>query len=569
MAPSSRKDNLEHEALNYIKLGTLVQRERPPETAAAIEEILSKNIPVEEKIKEIELVDGVPAPPVTSPPASRPYLSRPRDGGTDEEIIPRKPKQSVLAAARRRAKMIADIEATGVMDYLFKERRNVKKGAAGNLLLRPRLLSVEFREESARTLIERLQRETLPALDASLDLILAEGWRFLTKADYNLVALLRRLSASTARLIPSKLSPRWPQAAKGMYSLGIAFLPFRMEPGRAAAALSAVGTALAKLNYDGESLELARKHVIHLLQDGGPPACLQDLLLASAMVKARRFLSIGSLTKSDAGMLSSVEEFDCSNEVQDAIDVRIAELLEHLSELDETDKEAQQVRAFVKTDEAGDIDFLPLISFYEKGKTGGGSWDKDSDKLPVLVYNLVERFTAAAKPMADAESRRAGQGDSLGTALSYELSRLSVLEEKLRRLAPDCPIFPWARFMGIKSKALRATTVEAEAAALASEAADHFAACGRILSAALLGADPDGGTESGADARFMERLAERERMAGTTSAAYLAAFKLQDPAVVAIIKNERKVKDKIANLRAEFERLADAETFRAAITGTA
>ena len=409
MAPSSRKDNLEHEALNYIKLGTLVQRERPPETAAAIEEILSKNIPVEEKIKEIELVDGVPAPPVTSPPASRPYLSRPRDGGTDEEIIPRKPKQSVLAAARRRAKMIADIEATGVMDYLFKERRNVKKGAAGNLLLRPRLLSVEFREESARTLIERLQRETLPALDASLDLILAEGWRFLTKADYNLVALLRRLSASTARLIPSKLSPRWPQAAKGMYSLGIAFLPFRMEPGRAAAALSAVGTALAKLNYDGESLELARKHVIHLLQDGGPPACLQDLLLASAMVKARRFLSIGSLTKSDAGMLSSVEEFDCSNEVQDAIDVRIAELLEHLSELDETDKEAQQVRAFVKTDEAGDIDFLPLISFYEKGKTGGGSWDKDSDKLPVLVYNLVERFTAAAKPMADAESRRAFQ----------------------------------------------------------------------------------------------------------------------------------------------------------------
>ena len=352
MADPSRKEALEREALAYIQLGTLVQRPRPEEKSEAVAKVLAESLPVAEKIRRIERIDaGAPVedkkpaaasqskapPPPTGPapagaasgpaPASRaPAGSASARAASIQGSALLRKKPSVVAAAKSRARILADIAPTTRLRYIFLEGRELRSKAKGNRFLKPGFFSLEFARDASRFFLEGFRRDLSPILVAALDTTLREGWRFLGKSEYNRFASLRRLVAELADIVPHGVGQDDPGSARRFFNLEVAFLSLRADASSLVEIAAGFDSVLTKLQYPRKMIDEARSAARRLLQNGGPPPCLQDLILAVNMVRSRRYLRIRDLMSFDNAALVSVTEFDCPDDIQDAIDARVAEL---------------------------------------------------------------------------------------------------------------------------------------------------------------------------------------------------------------------------------------------------
>lgn len=607
MSDQSRKDGLEREALFLIQLGNLVQKARSDAQREAVTRILSESGPVEEKIRRIEAVDaGEPDPPPTKkaaqvpaqpagqqPAATQPSVAptgtpppasaKPRKRASADMVDAgpsRRIKTGVAAAARRRAFVHSDVEPCGFFAYLFKERTKIQRDAGAGKFLHANLLGVKLKESTAIAFLERLWRTQAQPLIPALDMTLADGWHFLHKPEYNRVAALRRLAG---KLDPADTEARSIGAGdleRRVQTVALAFLPFRIDSEGASGIVSSIETVLGKLAYPVKELEGVPAAARALLQDGGPPSCLQDLILAVDMRRSRRFLRLSDIVRPEREPLFSFQEFDCSDEVQTAIDDRVAALAEQLAALDKQGEETLKFRAFVRRDQSGNVDYGELLRLYESDPGREISWAKDEDNVMRILLGIVRRLRDTGMPLlASKDPKRRGASTEPRVddpAVEFELSRLSSLATKIERTMTDLPSLSRSRFMGIKAGAVQATSYEAQGAGLVGETGDCCLRLGKrlaeILRAREGGITPEGKPKDRAemaveaaitakDGQSLEMLAFRERLSSLASAAYLAALYFQEPTLNAALKNERKIEDQRRSILAEVERLADSETF--------
>jgi hypothetical protein len=580
----SKKEALEHEAQNYIRLGTLVRRARPDERAEAVAQVLADNLSIDEKIRRIERIDATrPASEARKPNAS------PKAAPSLAPSLVRS-KQTVIAAARRRSRIKANLVASTFMQYLLRESAEIRKRAKGNSLLKAGLFSVAMNEAAAREFLERAKKELVPVLLAALETTLREAWRFLRKSEYNRIAGFSRLVNELNSLELLHISPRDPSAPRRLFPLESAFLLFRAEPSSPADLVTSLDEVLGKLSYPNHESEEAYSSARRILQNGGPPVCLQDFILAFNMVRSRRYLSIVDLMKVEAGPLLSLNEFDCSEGIQDKIDAHIASLLERLEKLGEDSEKVQRLRRFVLRDKDGNIDYSPLAAAYSSSGDGGPSWERDQDNAILVATVLAERLIGHIIPVIGgappgAEPAKPGSQQAPpkpvqvpvnaprvdDRALVYRVSLMQNVASKLRRMLAILPSLPQVRFTAIKVRAIQATKFDAEGAALIGEAADLFYMIGSRLADLLLSSDlfpvevaddPPAAPKAGLPS--LDNIALRQVLSSAATIAYLAALRFQESTIGAALKNERQAEDQKRDILGEIERIADADTFQEA-----
>lgn len=184
--------------------------------------------------------------------------------------------------------------------------------------------------EAVRLFLEQTKRSQLPLLSAALDVALTDGWRFLRKEQYNLLATLMRLVTELDGLQPQPLSQGYASPSRRLFGIEIAFFTFisyRDAPAVGKDRLFGLEELLPKLSYPEKEGAEALAAGNLLLKNGGPPPCLQDFILALNMVRSRRYLTIADLLRPEGEALVSATEFDCGDDVQDAIDEHVASLL--------------------------------------------------------------------------------------------------------------------------------------------------------------------------------------------------------------------------------------------------
>ena len=287
------------------------------------------------------------------------------------------------------------------------------------------------------------------------------------------------------------------------------------------------------------------------------------------MQRSRRYLRVADLIKPGVDGFLSASEFDCSDEIQDAIDKRIAELMEKLGLLEEESEEMLKLRAFVRRDGGGNIDFGSLPLLYESDRDSKRSYEKDENNIMLLLLGLIERFLAMIGPLTGP----AGENPSL--YIERRRAQLQCLApSKRRRQARDDSLQPSQASLGetlaIKARSAQATKYEAEGAGLVNEAADLFDRSGSRLAELLRSREgiPTGGAHASKPAEnaelSLEQLALRQSLSDATTAAYLVALRFQEPSISVVLKNERQATDQRLSLLDEIGRLADAETYKAA-----
>ena len=570
MADSSKKEALEREALGYIQLGTLVQVSRTEDMAEAVAKVLAEGLSVEEKIRKIKLIDaGLPLAEKEKPnpnPSSR-VVSPAAPAGPAPTMV--RSKQSLATATRIRTHIKADVDPSLFMNYLFREGGAIRSKAKGNRFLKAGLFSVHLENEAARFFVEAFKREESPALMTAVEATLREGWRFLRKMQYNRIAALGKMVSDLVAVGPYDIAAADPPSQRRFFNLEISFLALRADGSSIAEIVAAFEGVLSKLSYPKKAINEARSASRRLLQQGGPPPCLQDLILAVNMQRSRRYLRVADLIKPGVDGFLSASEFDCSDEIQDAIDKRIAELMEKLGLLEEESEEMLKLRAFVRRDGGGNIDFGSLPLLYESDRDSKRSYEKDENNIMLLLLGLIERFLAMIGPLTGP----AGENPSLyieDAALNYNVSRLRNAAAKLETIRSNLPKLPWARYLAIKARSAQATKYEAEGAGLVNEAADLFYRSGSRLAELLRSREgiPTGGAHASKPAEnaelSLEQLALRQSLSDATTAAYLVALRFQEPSISVVLKNERQATDQRLSLLDEIGRLADAETYKAA-----
>ncbi len=590
MNDPGRKETLEREAIAYIKLGTLVQRRRSAERAEQVAQVLAAPIPAEEKIRRIERIDAQPLP-----------TGERRSPTRSPATVPASPsqkrmKESVIAAARHRARRKADIVPATFMKYLFKEGREIRTKAKANTFVKAGFLKITLESEAVRAFLDHTKKKLLPVLSAALEAALKEGWHFLRKEEYNLLASLKRLVADLDGLQLQAEGQGYAPPSRRLFGIEIAFLTFVAYRGASAIGkdrLFGLGEVLSRISYPEKAAEESMAAGGLLIKDGGPPPCLQDFILAVNMVRSRRFLSISDLMRPEGEALVSSSEFDCDDEVQDAIDEHIGSLLVRLDELGEEGEEIMRLRAFVQRNAEGNIDFAPLSAFYEGGEPPKRSWAKDEDNAIVLLAGLTQRFLALIEPLlagpptqaAAPTTARPSPPKAAGAKeapkayeglhvedqeLEYDVSRLRTSLTKLTRLLDSLPSFPASRFQAIRAQAVQATKFEADGVGMLIELTDGFYRIGVKL-ASLLRAREElpqktaeetlAGDSGGAS---LDDLALRSLLSTLVSVSFLTALRFQEPTIVTALKNERQSEDQRRSVLEEIERIADSLTFRIA-----
>ena len=589
MNEPNRKETLEREALGYIQLGTLVQRRRSAERAEQVAQVLALNLPVDEKIRRIERIDAQPLPAGERRSAARSPATVP-DSPSKKRM-----KESVIAAARHRARRKADVIPSTFMKYLLKEGREIRAKAKANAFIKAGIFKLTLESEPVRLFLEQTKRSQLPQLSAALDVALKDGWRFLRKEQYNLLATLKRLVTELDGLQPQPLSQGYASPSRRLFGIEIAFLAFisyRDAPAVGRDRLFGLEELLPKLSFPEKEGAEALAAGNLLLKNGGPPPCLQDFILALNMVRSRRHLTIADLLRPEGEALVSATEFDCGDEVQDAIDDHVASLLVRLDELGQEGEETLRLRAFVRRREDGNVDFAPLESFYESEGAVKRSWEKDGDNVIALVSGLIEEFLSriegllvssgeqrqAASRGADAKAlgqtalgQKADEGFRIDNPeIEYDASRLRTLLTRTGRTMTSLPSLPWARFLAIRAQAVQATKYEADGVGIVIEAADGFYRIGCKLAALLRArAAPaaravEVGIPGLSGEPSLEDLAFRSLLSTLVSASFLAALRLQEPTIGATLKNERQAEDQRRSVLEEIERIADGTTYRIA-----
>jgi len=561
MAEPGTKGDVEREALNYIRLGTLLQKPRAPERAEAVERVFSGNFPVGEKIRRIERIDAGLRPEVEVS-GNAPELS---PDGVGRKGASRT-KESVLAAKRRRIRLKLDPASLSFLQFLFGELGRIKRLAKGNLLLKCGLVSVSLDVEAAHQMLENTKRSLIPPSGKAVSAAIEDGWKFLRKTEYNTLVVLKNALEELSRLDVASMAPRNPVFARRFFAFESAFLPFFAGTSMRETVFSAIDSALRKLSFPEQELKDAINALHRMLAPGGPPSCLQDLVLSVNMVRTKRFLAIGNLVwQGEGGALVSATEFDCPEDIQERIDGHVAELIDRLEKLVEKNEAIMNLRAFVVRKGDGEIEYGPLVRLYEPIDGTSSLYEKDQANVVVFGSHLSDRFLGVASPIL--VGRLTNLDGSVDRSFEYELSRLDVASAKLRRLAFELPGFPRERFTAIKAGALQPTRLEAEGVGLIAElaelllkTAEHLASRLRSREAGALNSTLGAGAVLDSDP-FVAGLNLREALSAIASAAYLGAIRFEEPTILDSLKEERRAEALKRTIVSEIERIADTETF--------
>ena len=379
-----------------LRLDRLAAIPRNSPRAGMVAMVMATELGVVEKIRRIEAIDRsevVEQPPPTKPrgPLLRPPKVSAPYPPTTETSPPMKPPPGPPAEVEE-ARVVRECyqrltrlpPRSSLWNFLFRELP-VLRFSATHLAHDWWPFRFRLTSEAATYLGEDLPRQILPPLERVLALVLREGWKVLTKAEYNLLAGVAQLAAGAreASTTPGRdWKPHW-MAWVPQFPL---VLRFHSTPGAWERLQAAWNRATNQLSVD-ETTRLAGQRSLHSLVSASPDGPgLVPILLSLAMAHRRRSLDLGDLLPLEGGPYWLSLSFDAPPSVQVDIEAAVAKLEAQAENLRQQILEVRRLAYFV-TDE--DV-LTPFLGAPEPETEGG--WT--SLLLSRLLESSVPLFTS-------------------------------------------------------------------------------------------------------------------------------------------------------------------------------
>lgn len=552
------KKLVEEEGSRYIQLGNLITKARSQEERRKVQDVVDSSLAIVEKIRQIEELD------------LQAKAARPKVFVFDAENILKSTKtgKSVAAAAKKRARLKLECNPAGFFQYLFRERKQVRQARHG-VLLHCGLVSIRFNSAELTSLQARWQKPLVDLAEACT-YVLDQGWKYLTKSEFNLVAAcsrllreLRRGSLSSVLAGVTTLSRYW--------ELENAWLLFAVDPAYPGRAISAIQRIIELHTELREKKDYLTASLEALLQAGRTPPGPGDFVLALNVQRSRRALSLADLIAAGGGPYLAAEDFDCSELIQSEINAAIEDTAKQLALLIKKIYELNRVKNFLPTGPTNEVDYQKLKQFY-CDYTGSAleQFEKETGNILPFASSLITAFLQTAEPLSYRLMKRAPANPDSKTQrhnLDYEASRMIGLIDKINHLQTILPVLQISRFLAIKTSGQGASQFESEAVSLLNELSELFFAYATKMAKLLadiptleagIGLEPN----QEPDQQVLEHIADRDNFITAITLAYLASAWLVNHEIQEMLRHERVLLNEKKSLLQKLERLASREQWK-------
>ncbi len=577
MTEGTGKEASDKDGFEYIRLGTLLRKNRSAGKKAAVEKVVSSMLSISEKITEIDKIDGTSETVVDK---SRPLAKPVKRGSQDQAKEPyyrnsEHIKQSALDSVQNRQRIKAELVRIDFLDYMMNERSSFIAFAKSTGLIHPGFLGLfpKIDKIGVARFADTLQKHMIPKIKPVIARMLDTGWQQLGKFEYNLVSAFYRLLMILEKANITITDKNDKTYSSRFAPLENAFLLFYFHPEYIPRLMGSIDDLFS---VEGEN-EQVRKQTLGMVKmilgrDLMKP-CVADFILTLGMLASRRALSFSDLFSKIVGTLVSTEEFDCTAEVQRIIDLYIDELVRKLEPLSADRDSMDPSMHFIPYNENADLDFSSISLLLEKT---AGEADRKTDVLKFashVVDGYVHVFGSLLEGKLETFSMKTVRLVP-ERMLAFELAKLRYARKEIEKLG--FPL-PYARYSAIKAGGMPPTQIEAEAASVLSDIASVFLAIGMKISnymyPLLIQRAEDGEEDTGENPESVNPLDELLAVQGSegqtaggkaaeaASTAFAVSGYLLDADVMTVIQSRRRVKDEICAVLGTLERIALSDEF--------
>jgi hypothetical protein len=466
--PSSESQRLQ------IRLAKLLQIKRDSEGSRLVSSILTSSSSLEEKIRRIKTVDqgdlqgASEALDVKDPQAPKSLIAEEQQK-EEEEYLMSDPALSLMEVEKNRRHQKVILKNAGFFSFLFRELGPITRFGSNTHTLDTGFFPFQLRihRDIPYFFEDRFKSQLAKPLADYLNLGLRKAWVYLTKQEYNLLDLLKRLAENILDVPFKNFNLKNRRLIDRLTSIENLFFSFYSHKDYIHWVEKGLEAMESKINLPGRKkpnlLKLGRRL---LYQDLTKPS-LYNLIRALNMFKYHRFLELEDLYFTDLPPLISDDDFDTSPEIRQDILAHIADLERSLKPLLMKHKEVLSIQSFIPTSFNGDIDYGPLEGLYsmytENDKPSNLFLDRSN--LISNVVKLLISFLKYVEPIIHGQIKAVdGRFFAIFDVAFYGniISRIHYNLTKLEKIQVVMPTFSEERYRHLKQTRKGAIPNEAE-----------------------------------------------------------------------------------------------------------
>jgi hypothetical protein len=440
------------EARTHIELGTLLKKDRTEENRKEIERILKSNRSLEEKIRQIKRIDSLDQ-----------KLVQAQTVQNADRILPLRYRFSMIQSVIKKPHL-----RQTYIQFLFYHAKSIYRFCRASGVLRflfvpPRM---KLNSRVAGYIAEVLRTGSKELLELC-DYVLETGWIILTKKEYNLIVVLKRLTQLVSTLGINQLRYNNRNLIDEIRAIESMFLVLNYRPTFSELIISGMTRVLdSQSEYKGE-LHIVSDLVKELLHGKSQGLSLHIIILGLNMLKYRQYLTLEDLLSDDLGEIVNTAQFACNSQIRGKIADHIQKIKKRLLSLDIQRDNYKLLQSYLPVDESGEVDESLLKFFYDESKIDKKnlSFAKDRDNSVAFAIHFFRAFDDTFFPLLGSRIRLEQQGRVSLFVKEFFRTEFQTIRQvivSLEKLRFRYRQFPRSRFLEIKRSIRGAIGVEAE-----------------------------------------------------------------------------------------------------------
>jgi len=470
--------------------------------------------------------------------------------------------------------------------FLFRDYLRVQEFGRKAHVLETRLFPPRVRMDSR--LAHFLAKEIQPSaveLSARLRPVMEHGWMYLTARQYNLIALLKRLTDRLQGFDFLRLNWRDANLIDGMRRIESLFLMLHQNPDLVDSILEALRVFFDKRHEEKEEVVRASSLVLEILAEDFTLPSLYNCIVGLNIMKYRRMLTLADLIHEGAGDIVDSLTFDCEDQVRSRMDAYVEDALQSMKKEHEQLQEARRINSYVTVDEQDRPETAVLRQLYASAEPRSPSdFDADQGNLVLFLSRLLRGYDRIFSPLLGGTYPLEGGEKVTVFSRSFfetDFARLRMVADKLETGPFHFSSFPLSRYLQIKAARLGTVGNETQGTELILEGVGCLVDIGKTLVKVLGARSSGGGGSSGPETPLQgkafslpaenRKLQTRSFLSGKTviealgvavSVCFTMGLLFQDDFLALFLGKERKL---LADLHARLrlmENLLEPESFQ-------
>jgi len=386
--------------------------------------------------------------------------------------------------------------------FLFRDYLRVQEFGRKAHVLETRLFPPRVRMDSR--LAHFLAKEIQPSaveLSARLRPVMEHGWMYLTARQYNLIALLKRLTDRLQGFDFLRLNWRDHNLIDGMRRIESLFLMLHQNPDLVDSILEALRVFFDKRHEEKEEVVRASSLVLEILAEDFTLPSLYNCIVGLNIMKYRRMLTLADLIHEGAGDIVDSLTFDCEDQVRSRMDAYVEDALQSMKKEHEQLQEARRINSYVTVDEQDRPETAVLRQLYASAEPRSPSdFDADQGNLVLFLSRLLRGYDRIFSPLLGGTYPLEGGEKVTVFSRSFfetDFARLRMVADKLETGPFHFSSFPLSRYLQIKAARLGTVGNETQGTELILEGVGCLVDIGKTLVKVLGARSSGGGGSSG------------------------------------------------------------------------